>query len=870
MAFQEMRSALIASVAACACMMVATPAEAQTRSFSVPAQSATTGIPEFARQADVQILVSESAARGRTTRAVNGRMPVRQALERLLVGTGLSISSSDGRTFTLSVDAAGSGEGEAGGAAADNESAEQGEITVTGTRIRGAAPAAPVITVTAEQARRAGQTDLGEVLRSIPQNFNGGSNPGIGYGGAENYGSEPSSGQSSPNLRGLGQSATLTLLNGRRMPYTLTGQGVDISAIPLAAVERVEIVPDGASALYGSDAVAGVINVLLKRDYEGLTAIGRSGLSTDGGNETVGLEMVSGTQWSSGGVLVAGGYSHASMIRARDRDYVTNFDGSGTLYPRLGTWQGLASAHQQLAPGINVRVDALYTDRSSRRETAYTTNGDYRTSGLLFDDGSRAAFVSPTVELHIPGGWAGDLNYSYGRDVSRAELTYYTNGNVDNNVRTRLANSSTVVDFNGEGPLFGLPAGSARLAFGGGYRHVHFERRDLSPVANTDSGFGASRESWYGYGELFVPIVAPFQDVRGIHRLSLTGAFRHEDYRDFGGVTTPKLSIIYAPSPDLRFSATWGRSFKTPTPQQQNRPPTVLVAPASLFGGTGYPATATALVIAGGNPGLGPERSTNWSVTLTATPRVIPGLTVDLSYFNIDYRDRITAPISSLLTALSNPLYASFRTFAPSAAEVADAAALALAPSYFVNLSGGPFDPSQVVALVDGRATNVSRERIEGVDVAATYSAATGGGGELTTSLNLAYLASRRTVIPGTPELALAGTVFNPPHWRARGGVGWSNARWTLSSFVNYVGELDDVRTSTVYELAGQATFDLTAGYRFDEGALEGFSVQLSALNLFNAKPRAIVTSSAAGVPYESTNYSPVGRYLSLTVTRRF
>ncbi|HMN55540.1 MAG TPA: STN domain-containing protein, partial [Sphingopyxis sp.] len=81
-------------------MAVASPAMAQSKSFNVPAQSALTGIPELARQADVQILVAESAARGRSIKPVRGTMTVDQALRRALSGTGLRVSSSDGRTFT--------------------------------------------------------------------------------------------------------------------------------------------------------------------------------------------------------------------------------------------------------------------------------------------------------------------------------------------------------------------------------------------------------------------------------------------------------------------------------------------------------------------------------------------------------------------------------------------------------------------------------------------------------------------------------------------------------------------------------------------------------------------------------------------------
>ncbi len=92
------------------------------------------------------------------------------------------------------------------------------EVLVTGTHIRGVQPSSPVISVTQEQILDAGQTDLGEFARSVPQNFGGGANPGVAQGSTgpanNNY-----TGASSFNLRGLGPDATLTLLNGRRLAY---------------------------------------------------------------------------------------------------------------------------------------------------------------------------------------------------------------------------------------------------------------------------------------------------------------------------------------------------------------------------------------------------------------------------------------------------------------------------------------------------------------------------------------------------------------------------------------------------------------------------------------------------------------------------
>ena len=147
----------------------------------------------------------------------------------------------------------------------DGRSTNDGQdIVVTGSRLRGAAIASPVVRIGQEDIRDSGQAGLGDVVRRIPQSFGGGQNPGIGMNVPDASGVDVGGG-SSINLRGLGSDATLTLLNGRRLAYTAVRQSVDVSGIPVSAVDRIEVVPDGASAIYGSDAVAGVANIILRR-----------------------------------------------------------------------------------------------------------------------------------------------------------------------------------------------------------------------------------------------------------------------------------------------------------------------------------------------------------------------------------------------------------------------------------------------------------------------------------------------------------------------------------------------------------------------------------------------------------------------------
>ncbi|SHH27569.1 TonB-dependent receptor [Ferrimonas marina] len=153
----------------------------------------------------------------------------------------------------------------AGVAIAEEENVER--IEVTGSRIKQVdiETASPVTVITAADIQLSGEATVADVLNNTSVNSFG------SWRGTSGYGSGASA-TSSVNLRGLGSQYTLVLLDGRRMPGTSSSSGAsaDTSRIPMAIVERIEILRDGASAVYGSDAVAGVINIITKKDYEGL------------------------------------------------------------------------------------------------------------------------------------------------------------------------------------------------------------------------------------------------------------------------------------------------------------------------------------------------------------------------------------------------------------------------------------------------------------------------------------------------------------------------------------------------------------------------------------------------------------------------
>src|SRR5690606_2909134 len=145
---------------------------------------------------------------------------------------------------------------------------DEGVILVTGSRIQApeAATASPVVAVTAENITQSGQTNLTELLTQLPALFNSEDN-------FDAAGSQARSGAARvnlPDLRNLGAKRTLVLVNGRRHISGIAGEaGVDITTIPIALIDRVDVLTGGVSPVYGADGVSGVVNFVTKRDFEG-------------------------------------------------------------------------------------------------------------------------------------------------------------------------------------------------------------------------------------------------------------------------------------------------------------------------------------------------------------------------------------------------------------------------------------------------------------------------------------------------------------------------------------------------------------------------------------------------------------------------
>jgi outer membrane receptor protein involved in Fe transport len=828
-----------------------TPAE---QTYNIPEQDLGSALRAFAAASGREVVASSELLAGKRSGEAIGPLTPEEAVRHLLAGTDLSYRIVDG-AFVIRPTVATSAE--------QKQSIGAAGIVVTGTRIQGAPIASPVINIDRESIRNSGQAELGDVVRSLPQSFGGGQNPGVGSNVPSTSGVNLGGG-SSINLRGLGSDATLTLLNGRRLPYSASRQSVDVSAIPLAAVDRIEIMPDGASALYGSDAVAGVANIILRRDFQGLETTARLGTATAGGDFQQLYSALAGARWQGGALVAAYEFSRDTSIEAEDRDYAEMRRPGVTLFPYIRRHSATLTAHQDLTASLSLGLDALYNRRFSQQHFPLNAAGDLAISRQESIANAESFVVAPHAELALGENWRMSLSGSYGEDRVHFRGDSYFGTRLAASAGGCYCNRATALELGGEGALFDLPSGPVRIAAGIGFRRNAFELfRGAGNVQNAQH----AQASDYAYGELSLPLVSPSQDLSWARRLDLSAAGRFEHYPGIGNVTTPKFGLIYAPIDGLDLKASWGRSFRAPTFLQQYQAQQVVLTDVSSVGGAGYPAGSAALLLGGGNSNLRPERARTWSATAALHPDWLSGARLEISYFSTDYTDRIVTPILFESQALRSAIYQQQVILNPSDAQKQAAIAAA---DIFTNALGASYDPAQVVAIIDNRSVNAGRQRIEGVDILFDWRHELGSdSGVLSATLNASYLTSDQRLTPAQPTQQLAGVLFNPPHFRARGMLDWQRGGLNLAATLSYIGGVKDTRSTPPVSVAGMTMLDLSARYRFDHpGLLRGLELQVAVQNLFDDKPDPIATTLFFDKPYDSTNYSPVGRFVSFTIRK--
>lgn len=838
--------------------LASTPANAtepDRQKYVIQAPTLGEALQILGSQSGRDIMFPSAIETGRPAPHLDGTYSFEEAVGALLAGSGLRAEFRDGAALIRGREAA-------GGSLNPSALEKVDDIRVTGTRIRSAQPSSPTITLQKSDIINAGQSNLDEAMRSLPQNFGGGQNPAIGNGVPETRGSNIGSG-SAINLRGLGQDATLTLLNGHRLAYNSAFQGVDISAIPLAAVERVDIVVDGASAVYGSDAVAGVANILLKRDFDGLATSARLGTSTSGGNSQQQYSAVGGTVWNSGGILAAYDYAKTSPISAGERSVTQSLNRETSLHPPLEKHSLLLSGHQQLSAAISFDFDATYNHRASGNITPFSPILDVYDYGNVGHTSAESFSVAPSVDIDL-GDWSAALSALYAQDNTDYGSFNYVAPAAPTEIAGNYKNRTRSVELSAQGGLFALPAGDVRIAIGMGLRKDSYESFRLARPKQ----IVVSQRARYAFAEAYIPVAAS-ESSPLLHRIALTLAARYEDYPGIDSVAVPKLGLIYEPSPSLALTGSWGRSFKAPQFYQQYLLQNVSVYQAAAAGGTAYPPTATILYRTGGNPDIGPERARSLTLGARYAPTWLDGARIEASYFNIRYSNRVVEPIAARAQALINPAYASLVTLNPGAGQ---ASALLAGADRIYTYVGPSIDPSKVVAIIDARYVNAQSQTLSGFDLSGRYRFDLADTVSMTLVGSGAYMKSRQRLADGLSEIQMAGTIFNPPHFRGRLGAIVEAPGLSASIYANHIGGVEDKRFAVVDHVRGMTTFDVTFRFvqRGETGLLNGIEATLTAQNLFNRKPDKIVQPFEYTTPYDTTNYSIVGRFVGATVTKRW
>ena len=311
------------------------------------------------------------------------------------------------------------------------EGTEGEAIVVTGSRIvrRDLESAAPVAVIQDEEFKLSGTVNVEQVINTLPQVIPGGTA----------FSNNPGGGVATLNLRGIGSTRTLVLVNSRRWMFYDASQTVDLNTIPSFLLDSVDVVTGGASAVYGSDAVAGVVNFRLRNDLNGVETGGQYSITDDGdGRRYNAYVALGGDIGERGHATVFAEYYNRGSVFQGDRNFSTfalGDDGEGGLTP---------GGSSTLPSGV-IRFfgdgNRAGTDFAANRAVVFDTPGDFRTRrGDLFNY-APTNFLMVPQERYLIGGYA---DYDVGSDhTAYTEVTF-----VNNRVANELAATPVTGTFN--------------------------------------------------------------------------------------------------------------------------------------------------------------------------------------------------------------------------------------------------------------------------------------------------------------------------------------------------------------------------------------------------------------------------------------
>ena len=764
---------------------------------------------------------------------------------------------------------------------------EDAPIIVTGSRTIGLLAVdspAPIQVVDEATLERAGSPGLMGALAATLPSFN-----------TQPVGNDLANETLAARLRGVSPNHTLVLVNGKRRHGTANlsvlssafqgGAAPDLHFIPMAGVGRVEVLLDGAAAEYGSDAIAGVINIILSEDSSGGQASAHAGQYWQGDGETVGASANLGVALGSEGFVNLTAetrfhdYSNAGGPDARVEQAIASGAhpewGGLPGYPRLNKVFGDARYRLDL-----VSVNAAYTLSPDVELYAFGTYGHKRAGGwanfrlptrlpqiypLGFSpvDRLRSQDISATFGLRGDlAGWGWDLSSTYGLNENLVRVT--GSANVD----LFLDTGSTPTDFDAgafEASQWTtnldlrrqLDVGLGQpvaLALGAEHRHETYALREGDPASRYKAGSqsfpGFSLTDAGSHGRDNVAAYAEMT-ILPVPELTLNLAGRAEHFSDFGETVVGKASARYEFSPTFAIRGTASTGFRAPTLAEAYYSATN-VQPNSAF--VQLPPNAAAASLIGIEP-LSPEHSTNFSFGAVAQPWDRAILTVDA--YQISIRDRVVG---------SGTLYGTYagvvRSDAVNQAIVANGNVLENVPFSGINVFSNGLDT-----------------RTRGIDMVLSFPTDLGASGKVDWSVAANYSTTKVTDIRDTPaQLAASGqSLFDlvaistlersSPRFKAILAGVYRLGRWTVAAKETFYGNASryaDPGDGQYYldETGAAFVTDIDVSYR----ATDALTLTLGANNLFDVRPNRVnqaglLVAALAGDPAVEIypKFSPYG-----------
>ena len=791
--------------------------------FDLPAEPLDQALRDFAIQAKCNISYEPAAVRGLQAPAIKGDYSASVVLNLLLKGTPLHAvhinndtiqvldksksrsagsSSSAGSRDSSGADMvhlayAAAGPPAAAASATDSDtdqhsasdtnssSKDLAEIVVTGTNIHGVDnKTVPLLSFDRDAIDRSGFATTEDFIDSLPQNVKSAGNSadgvltGNGLNNIEN--------STAPNLRGLGASSTLTLINGHRVAAAAYGSGVDLSMIPLSAVERIEVLTDGSSAVYGSDAVGGVVNIILRKDFNGTESNIRLDTLTQGGGEQKQVGQSFGHTWDQGGALAVLQFQDSNAIGAQQRAATRNLPEPTDVYPSAKRYSGAFSGHQNLEPALELFADALLQHADGFR--AYTTGGDYSNIQLLSNK-TNSTSADAGLRWEPLGDWHLEGNTLFSQIDTAVTGQFsppayrYTNGD------PYLRNLYTIkeADLKLDGTLWSSGGSSIKAAAGGSYRREDFS--SLVPFEDDDRA--TNRHVSAAFAEFYAPLITSANAVALVQKLELSAAVRHDAYSDFGAKTNPRFGVFWSPISELGVRIAYSTSFRAPNPIETLS--AVTANTVYIYSDFPLPNGTTGNVFFFGNQTLIPETSRNLTVGLDFEPSALPNSRLSLNYYRIDYSDRIIGSPTSPNVFVNPQVYGALvKTFTSDAAVEAFVAGLE-PPQMLADYTDGGTGLAGVRYGFPYGEINAPKEITEGLDFGAHTLLTFSGNNKLLFDLNATYIKEMNTAYCiGCTSVDLVNTYGEPLKFRARAAAGWSNGALSTNAAINFQNAYSD------------------------------------------------------------------------------